>query len=338
MIVVSGQQVNSLDSFSKDFFAFLELIKDGYEWLNWATTQAKSIVCTASGEGELLQMIHLGLHNTEMLKFDNFQMNINKALSLNISDLNTLQESIKIAGNVDSEVTTVQSKYKLLSNEQLDSNTAFLSDNQISEHPIFQGLNFREKLSLYRFQVQFSKTKKVNQEAIQFAISKAVTVEEFSNYYQFYSTVISKYTEKNMTPEQKDEICVELFSKYNTLCNYLIQASNVGVGNTDLELKEGLIPFVKSLKFIGFKTKAAAMCNLIANVPLNKDNTINEDAIETYMGGIGSKITAVETIPNCQLSQDGEERIFSIKSNKSLILLEIDKQGDLCLLPSSTIK
>ena len=106
----------------------------------------------------------------------------------------------------------------------------------------------------------------------------------------------------------------------------------------DQELKEGLIMFVRAQKFIGFKTKAAAMLNLVTNVPFNKDYTLDEDAIENYMAGIKNQITSASTIPDCQLSQDGNERVFNIQSGTSKIIVGIYKSGDIYILPNSIIK
>lgn len=336
MIILANNQVNSLFGFSKDFFTFLGWIKGGSDWLNWATTQTKSIVCKADNEQQLLQMIQVGLHSNEMIKFDNFEMGMEKALSIDTTDLITLQGASNSANDPDNAVEAVQTKWNLLSNQQLNTNFDFLSRNDLIQDPIFTRLGLSDQIKLYNLQSQFS-SKKVNQNALAFAVEKAATVEEFSDYYNFYVTAIAKCP-KNMTVKQKQNVCNALFVLYDTLCNYLIVAPNVGVGNTDQELKEGLILFVRAQKFIGFKTKAAAMFNLVTNVSFNKDYTLNEDAIESYMAGIKNLITSATTIPDCQLSQDGKERVFTLQSGTSKIIIGINTSGDIYILPNSIIK
>lgn len=336
MITIANIEVNSLYGFSKHFFTFLGFIKGGYDWLNWATTQTESIVCKADDESQLLKMIQSGLHSDDTIKFNNFEMGIDKALSIQTADLSFLESLSNNNEETNNTLQEIQTKWNLLSNQQLQTNSDFLSNNNLSQNPIFTRLNLSDSVALYQLQSSLSK-KKVNQNALTFASQKAATVEEFSDYYNFYTSAKAKCP-KNMTIQQKQNICSSLFSLYDTLCNYLIITPNVGVDNSDQKLKEGLVLFVQAQKFIGFKTKAAAMLNLVNNVPLNNDYTLNEDAIENYMTNIKNLIVSTNNIPDCQLSQDGEERVFTLQGETSTIVIGIHKSGDIYILPNSNIK
>lgn len=144
MVFIAGKHIETINAFSSSFLAILSLIVNGYEWLKWAIDDPSLSMFHAKSEQDLLVKIQTGLHDTPILRSDAFTIHIEKAISIDDSDLPLLIKVFSASEDQTAIVETFRSRYNLISNDKLSSNNQFLTDNKLSTNSLFQYLNLIE--------------------------------------------------------------------------------------------------------------------------------------------------------------------------------------------------
>jgi hypothetical protein len=332
MVFVAGRHIANIDELSSDFYAVLKLIPDGYDWLAWALDDPSLSVYYAHTEQDLLSKIQNGLHETLILKCAAFSAHIDKIMSMDDVDMDFLSEVFISGATQTAAVKGLLKRYHLVGNSQLDAVPNFLSKFDLSKNPMFKSMSFSEELAMYRFQNGL-KSSNVVKEAIEFGAQKGSTALEFIHFFQFYLNCVNVQfggkMDANLRPLRVDD----LYKQLSEVCFPLIYVPNVGSNMEDGELANHLKDFISTSKFVGYRLKASAMGNLALNVKINgaSDDELKKN-IEEYMTAVKSNAAKGNFVANI-VPQDGGIRTFTSESDDFLIIVQVDREGDVFLSP-----
>ncbi len=334
MVFVAGKHITNINEFSADFHVVIQLISDGYNWLKWALDDPSLSVYYAQSETDLLEKIQSGLHETPVLKSNTFNLHLDKIFSFQDSDMVTLASVFANESNVTTFSKSLAMRYGLVSNAQLQSLNNFIQTYDLSSLPIFQGMNFREQLELFRFKSGLKKSK-LNSEAIRFAASKASTLSEFVHYAGFYQNCAAKQLASNVNSTLRYEQVNDMYESLSQLCFSLLYVPNIGSFDSDDDMAAHLKDFVLTSKLIGYRHKATAMENLAKNIQISgADETTLKSNIEAFMGSVKNKVNgAVFSLKN--VPQDGWLRTFSLVNQGFEVVINVDSNGDVFLSPET---
>ncbi len=334
MIKLNDTIVKELGDFSSEFQLVLSVIDDGQAWLTWAIGDS-TVNYQVVSENEFLLQIQSGLHVTKMISSTTVRMGLEKILTLDSEDIISIFGENN--GNTsDTQLEGILTKYQLVSFQKLEIVDKFLLENKVQESPILQAPSFTEQLALFNTISATTAPTKLQTEAIDFAATTASSVQELCDLFLFYLHCSTHQMGKETASTKRKQKVKEVYNTLSTLTNFLIYVPNVGIISNNDKLQEYITNF-KTIypSFIGYKTKAAAMYNLVQNIKiLDKEEAVIKADIEKYLLDVKSAF-ATSTIPSLDVSQDGCARTISIDTPEYKLRLVVDQQGDLCLLPDT---
>lgn len=334
MVFVAGKHINNINEFSPDFHIIIQLIKEGSDWLKWALTDPSLSVYYAESEPDLLKKIQSGLHETTLLKTNAFNLDIEKAMSLEDPDMELLLSAFQTGATQSAAVKSLLKRYGLVTNAQLRLNSAFLTNNGLTDLPVFQGISFKDHLELFAFRKGLSKSK-LTDEALTFAQAKAATSSEFVHYAQFYLNCAAHQLPANTDPNLRTQQVEDIFNLLSEVCFSLIYVPNIGSFDSTDQMADHLKDFVVTSKFIGYRLKATAMENLARNVEiLGSDLDSLKVNIESYMHDIKTKVAGGEFTAGPS-PQDGWLNTFTLTDDGFEVIIQVDSTGDVFLSPKT---
>lgn len=280
MIYLAGQNIRNTDELSQDFAQVLSLIKDGQDWFDWATDDSHLRIYYALNEQDQLYKILRGLTESALLKCHHFTIHLDKVLSFEDNDLETLQTVFNAKAGTKGKARFLASKYQLILNEDLRKLPELLTKFRLEHSPIFNALTFEEQTKLHTFLSRitpFTKdetalAKNTNAQALNFAISKASTIEDLIHYTQFYHNCISYQGLDKSDPLLIPEMVEPIYQMLSNISFRFIDS--IGIENVQSE--DNLIAKLKDLakdkRLIGFRQRAAFMESIVKSVkmPVNE--------------------------------------------------------------------
>lgn len=333
MVFLNGQQRLKVSEFSGKFLLIAGLIPDAQDWLQWAVEVDTSVAYHAVSEDDFLVQIAEGLHESPEVLLNHLRLDIRTLTAMKEPEIKLLIQHDQAEPADPTVLLPFLQGLDLLGYQQLSTIVSQLSDKGVDLPARFQHPALADQICLYHFAQYFTmpeetQSNKVMQEALAFAATYAGSIIEYTHLYRFYMTATKKQLSKNVTVSQRKKRIQSLYNQLASLTNYLIYAPSIGVGLSNQELQAQLQKLVAQQRFIGFRTKAAAMYNLVNNLTIegNSEEAIKKET-EDYLSKIKNQVLQTE-IPPCVLSQVTAMRTFNIKTQHFLTTLEIDEHGD----------
>lgn len=337
MVFVAGKHITDINEFSQNFQAIIQLIRNGYNWLQWALNDPSLSVYYAQTEQDLLTKIQSGLHETLILKCQAFMLHIDKAMAVEDPDLDLLTEVFQSGATQSAAVKSLQERYGLVTNAQIRQNSNFLSQNQIISNPPFYNMSLQDELEFWAFRNSFAKSKKteLKQEALSFALGKASTSSEFVHYVKFYMNCVKHQLDNNVDGTLRPQQVEDIYMQLAQLSYSLIYVPNIGKFDSPQDLAAHLPDFVMMSKFIGYRITATAMENLAKNIQIaGVDEEALKNNIENYMTGIKNRVSGEQFTPN-PVPQDGWLSTFTLENGDFEVVIQVDPNGDVFLSPQT---
>ncbi|MEL7533584.1 MAG: hypothetical protein AAFN10_19880, partial [Bacteroidota bacterium] len=222
--------------------------------------------------------------------------------------------------------------------DELEAVPAYLKERKLDNFPIFRNPSFDDQVLLYPFLDFMTKIRgKLQTEATDFGLEMASTVQEFIHHYQFYIEIAKNHIPQNTASALRIKKVLALYQLLEPLANYLIDVPNVGSEVPNSTLQERLPNFIKTVLFIGYGTKSAALLNIVQNIILkDMDEEQIKDQLELFLKAAKEQ-AAENKFPPPLVSQNGRIRIFEIPHKKGLTKLMVDHVGNLSLLPGTLV-
>ena len=338
MIYLNGRPIDNIADTSSRFQTILTMIPGGIAWLRWAIKDTLIPALNLNAEEELLSLIQDGLHTTADIRFNTFRLSLDKLISMPEADLEQLATFQNTVFDNATQLQNLLNRNNLISYEELNKVTDFISSEQLNDSAIFRFPSSSELLKLGSLVNQFTDIEEMQKkQAVLFARNNSTSIYEFIDLVCFFI-----YSAQQLLPEKLAQSMQnsEIQLYYDTLLpftNHLLFTPNAGLGKSELQLKDELKQLAGSTKFIGYATKASAVYNLVQNINLQDQNETDiRKQIESYLLVIKNLVGSTTPMPG-QFSQDGKLITFRIEHEQALVMIGVDTAGNVFLLPETKI-
>ncbi|MGI0116769.1 hypothetical protein [Zooshikella sp. RANM57] len=323
--------VISKEDLSSNAEIIISCIPEGEEWLN-DTISSNHLMLSFKNEIDLVKSILKGLHAVELLFISKLDLFVHptRLFQIPINELNVINQNAE-----ESKVVAFLDKHGLLSTKKFRKNNEFLEMYGLEKHALFQVLNLDEKTNLYNFvasqETIDDDTKRLNEDASQYALMKAQTVSEFISHYRFYQKTIVQQELKDSSTE----------NRYKQVCDYY--KALVPIALTKLNCPQLVVPlkeeelfnitknWIQQGSYIGFADLALAVYQLsyaIQVTDLDKDS-LNE-SVNHYFNEMQVLLESMP-VQTQTLSQSGRNWSYFVESTKAHAVMVLNELGELTL-------
>lgn len=213
-IIIASKLVQKNDDLSALARQALAFVDGGLQWLAWALDNP-TVCYDLPDETTLVGEVQQGLHACTMALLPRLGLWISpiKLMALGSSNLRTLAlaESGDTSTASAEQTQRILADHQLLTAAQLSTANTLLQDLQVVDAPVFQAMNFSDRLALFSLASlpigQLGKDpRQLRQDAAQFAVQQARTVHQFCDYYQVYLAQIVKRNALDESAAQRSSI------------------------------------------------------------------------------------------------------------------------------------
>lgn len=214
-VIVAGKLIQKSEQLSELARQTLTYIDGGPQWLAWA--MPNPMVCyEVADETTLLVEVQQGLHASPMALLPVLGLWVSpvKLMSLGSANLRTLglAETGDTSAAVAQQTRRILAESQLVDAQQLRSASVFLQELGVSDSPVFQALDFNDRVALCQLAATAlgqdgDSPAQLRQEAAAFGIQQARTVPEFCDYYQIYLAHSKKMNALGSTASERLRLC-----------------------------------------------------------------------------------------------------------------------------------
>lgn len=340
MIYLNGRSIDNIAAdTSNRFQTILTMIPGGPAWLRWAIKDTLIPVLNITSEEELLSLIQTGLHTNTDIRFHTFRLSLDKLLSMSEADVEQLSMFLNTSFDNAAHLQNLLNRNNLISYEEMDTVTKFISAELLTDTAIFRFPSFGELLKLRMLVNQLKDMEETQKaQAVSFAKNNATSIYEFVDLAGFFIYCAQQLLPGKLAQSMQNS---EIQLYYDTLIpftNRLLFTPNAGSGKTESQLKDELKSLVASNKFIGYATPASAVYNLIQNINLPNQNEASiRTQIESYLSTIKNLVGSTAPMTG-QFSQDGKLITFQMENEQAFVMIGADTAGNVFLLPETKLK
>ncbi len=214
-VIVAGKLIQKSEHLSELARQTLTYIDGGPQWLAWA--MPNPMVCyEVADETTLLAEVQQGLHASSMALLPVLGLWVSpvKLMSLGSANLRTLgqAETQDTSTTVAQQTRRILDEHHLVDARQLSGAGTFLQELGVADSPVFQALDFNDRVALHRLAAgalgqDGDNPAQLRQEAAAFGIQQARTVPEFCDYYQVYLAHSKKMNALGSTASDRLRLC-----------------------------------------------------------------------------------------------------------------------------------
>lgn len=193
-VIVAGKLIQKSSGLSELARQTLAYIDGGPQWLAWA--MPNPMVCyDVADETTLLAEVQQGLHSSPMALLPELGLWVSpvKLMTLGSANLRTLGQ----VETGDTSTTVVQQTQRILTDnhlltaQNLSGAGSFLQDLGVESAPVFQALDFKDRIALCALAAlplgqDGGKPEQLRFEAAAFSLEQARSVPQFCDYYHIY--------------------------------------------------------------------------------------------------------------------------------------------------------
>ncbi|WP_369933608.1 hypothetical protein [Xanthomonas tesorieronis] len=188
---IAGRLLRSPRTLTEPAQLTLARIDGGTQWFEWASGSAQRY--DFADERSLLDGVQQGLHGTSMLWLPRIGLQVGpaKLLTLALHELALIHnaESIGDSEALAHRVQDLLAAHDLVTNAELASADAFLTELGVATAPLLQVLDFDGRMAVWRLAAadpQPAARAVSRREAADFALARAQSALEFCDYYRYY--------------------------------------------------------------------------------------------------------------------------------------------------------
>ncbi|HZX29763.1 MAG TPA: hypothetical protein VFF03_00285 [Rhodocyclaceae bacterium] len=204
-VAIAGKPIQNPGNLSDLARTVLAFIDGGMEWLAWAVA-SPSVRHDFPDETALAATVQFNLHASRFALLPSLGLCVSpvKLMTLGLADLRTLAhaEGGDNSPRTEAQVRRICDSNRLATQEDLAAGTALLDSFGMAKLPVFQILDFDDRLALHELaQLTSAGDASLGQEAAAFAVEQARTPLEFVDYCRYYLALAGKDGASGDTPD-----------------------------------------------------------------------------------------------------------------------------------------
>jgi len=190
-LTIAGRPIAHFASLPELTRLALGFIDGGREWVGWASTSTTDRF-DVPDDTQLVAQVQAGLHISPFALLPALGLMVSpvKLMTLGLIDLGVLRDAEDGADTTlaDTQVQRVLAAHRLLTQADLQATQAWLHELQVDTAPVFQAIDFRDRLALHELMSDplLAGSKPIDNEAAAFAVAQARTPVEFADYFRMY--------------------------------------------------------------------------------------------------------------------------------------------------------
>lgn len=331
-VIVAGKLIQKSDSLSELARQTLTYIDGGPQWLAWA--MPNPMVCyELSDETTLLAEVQQGLHASPMALLPVLGLWVSpvKLMSLGSANLRALgqAETGDTSAAVAQQTQRIMADHHLVDAQQLRSAGDFLQELGVASAPVFQALDFNDRVAVYELAAvplgqDGDNPALLRQEAAAFAVQQARTVPEFCDYYQVYLAHSKKMNALRGPPAAREQLVSQAVQTLLPLAFGAMECPQLPDRlPSPAEVEQCLRNWLARGHKLGFASLSQAVLQIVTQTIFTTETGADArrlfdlylSAAQSFLGG--------NRLKESRLGQDGASLVFTLQNAQQQALLQV---------------
>lgn len=345
-VIVAGKLIENSGSLSELARQTLTYIDGGTQWLAWAMRNPMASYQLAD-ETSLLAEVQLGLHGSPMTLLPRTGLSVSpvKLMTLGGADLRTLglMETGDTSAAVAQQTQRILHDNHLLTAQQLGAAGDFLRELQVRAAPVFQALDFNDRVALCELAVpppghDSATPGSLRQEAAAYAVEQARTVPEFCDYYQVYLAHATKLGALDSTAAARGQLVDQAVQTLLPLAFGALDCPQLPDRlPAPAEVERSLHNLLARGYKIGFSRLSQAVLQMVTQTVFTRESGADAARLFDLYLGAAAAFLAGNRLMQARLEQDGSALTFTLRSENQQARLHVNAQRLLSLRMFGTI-
>jgi hypothetical protein len=222
----------------------------------------------------------------------------------------------------------------LLTQADFDSGTAWLKELGVDAAPVFQFMNFEDRLSIYDMVRTSVKNEDqdtpLEQEAAAFAVDQARTPREFSDYFRIYMALARKLPRADTKTKRTAHAQAALHALLPRLFGALDCPQVQGLVAPG-EVTEAVNAWLAMGRAVGFPRLSAGACQIVEHTRYKGEvGHYAQEFVTAYVSAAQAVLSAHPPRRGL-MAQDGATCAFPIETHEHEAVLQLDPAGVISL-------
>ena len=337
-IFVASRPIHGLGGISDAGRLVVRFIDGGPQWCDWATFDPCAHY-RFDDESALLAGIQAGLHGSPFLLLAKTALVVSpvKLMTFNVADLRTMAQSE--AGDESAPVRTrvaeILAAEGLVTQSDLARGTAFLEEKGVADAPVFQCLQFDDRLAMLDLANEpaagGSAAPELQREAAAFAIGQSRTPQEFTDYYRAYLQNLAATGPPPAKPEARMALVEAAVDTLLPLLFGALDCPRVDGPAAPSEVGAAIDEWLMMGRRLGFARLSLGVQQVIANAGFEQQT--GDDArriVDAYLGAAQALLRSA-TLEKGRLGQDGTSLTCRVEGEGEEAIVRLGADGAIAL-------
>jgi len=345
-VTVAGKLIETSGNLSELARQTLAYIDGGTQWLAWAMRNPMASYKLAD-ETSLLAEVQLGLHGSPMTLLPRLGLWVSpvKLMTLGGADLRTLglMETGDTGAAVVQQTQRILNDNHLLTAQQLGGAGDFLRDLQVRAAPVFQALDFNDRIALCELAVlplgQESATPgSLRREAAAYAVQQARTVPEFCDYYHVYLAHAKKVDALNSNAATRGQLVDQAVQTLLPLGFGVLDCPQLPERlPSPAEVERSMHNLLARGYKIGFSRLSQAVLQMVTQTVFTRETGAEAARLFDLYLSAAAGFLAGNRLMQARLEQDGSALTFTLQRENQQARLHVNANRVLSLRTFGTI-
>lgn len=315
-LTVANRPVRSAAGISESSRLVLGFVDGGQQWLQWAIN-APAARYGFADESALLAGIQAGLHGSPFALLPTLRLMVNpvKLMTLALADLGILARAEAGDKRAAAGARRVLTAHGLVTQADLAGIQAFLDSLKVGAAPLFQGIDFGDRLALLDLAGEDSKAAPgLRAEAAAFAVEQGRTPLEFVDYYRVYLAAAASAGAKSEKPAERRARAEAALHTLLPLMFAALDCPRLAGGLTaPMEVAQAIDEWLMMGRRLGFPRLSLGVQQVIANGGVTGDTGADAARlVDAYLGGAQTLLKSAAP-GRGRLGQDGASASFPVE-------------------------
>lgn len=339
-VIVAGKLIQKSEQLSELARQTLTCIDGGPQCLAWAIPNP--MVCyEVDDETTLLADIQQRLHASPMALLPGLGLWVSpvKLMSLGSANLRTLAraEAGDTSIAVVQQTDRIMAEHHLLNAQQLRSASGFLQDQGVADAPVFQALDFNDRVALHTLAAAAmgqdgDNPAQLRQEAAAFGVQQARTVPEFCDYYQVYLAHTRKMNALGGTAAARSQLCSQAVQTLLPLAFGAMECPQLPDRlPSPAEVEQCLRNWLARGHTLGFSRLSQAVLQMVTQTIFRDETGMDARRMFDLYFHTAQAFLAGNRLQLSRLGQDGASLTFTLQNETQQAVLHVSAERLLSL-------
>ncbi|MFV5215546.1 hypothetical protein ACLIIZ_17625 [Azonexus caeni] len=339
-VIVAGKLIQKSEQLSELARQTLTCIDGGSQCLAWAIPNP--MVCyEVADETTLLAEVQQRLHASPMVLLPGLGLWVSpvKLMSLGSANLRTLvrAEAGDTSIAVVQQTDRIMAEHHLLNAQQLHSASGFLQDLGVADAPVFQALDFNDRVALHTLAAAAmgqdgDNPAQLRQEAAVFGVQQARTVPEFCDYYQVYLAHTRKMNALGGTAAARSQLCSQAVQTLLPLAFGAMECPQLPDHlPSPVEVEQCLRNWLARGHILGFSRLSQAVLQMVTQTTFRDESGMDARRMFDLYLRTAQAFLAGNRLQLSRLGQDGASLTFTLQNETQQAVLHVSAERLLSL-------